>query len=156
MKVFRKITVAFVMIILFIANAKNASAAEPSFIAAYDMEQGGSQNFMFCDKNGTTIEVIIEEIYSDSRIADGAYKISYKNTGAWEAGFYLKISDNQITDAYSPFYSVATGNILAPNLARTGTKEAVLSFIYKQAAISYSTGVVAKISGTELIVGQKI
>lgn len=155
MKVLKKSSVVFAMIMVLILNIMSVSAAEVPKEAVYDLEKGGTQHFILQDEDGNITEVVIEEVNTNARIANGSYKVSYKNIGAWEAGFYVEISSNKIVNAYSPFYSVATGSILAPSLTRNSTEEAILSFIYKQVAISYSTGVVARMSGTDLIVGQK-
>lgn len=104
---------------------------------------------------GKITEIVIEDIKTNTKIANATYKVSYKNPGIWEAGFYVEITDNKITKAYSPFYSTATGTILYPSLTKNSEIKVTYSFLYKQAAINYSTGVIAEISGTDLIVSQK-
>lgn len=79
------------------------------------------------DEDGEVTEVVIEEIKTNARIANGNYKVSYKNPGAWETGFYVEISSNKIASAYSPFHSVATGMIIYPSLARKSKTKVTLT-----------------------------
>lgn len=143
------------MLMIFMTCGMNASASENLSKAVYDTEKGGTQYFVICSEDGLTSEIMVEELEENFRIANGKYKVSYKNTGAWEAGFYVEISGNKIAKAYSPFHSVATGSILAPKLVRNNEEKVTYSFIYQQAAMNYSTGVVARMSGTDLLVEQK-
>ena len=143
------------MIMVLILNIMSVSAGELPKEAVYDLEKGGTQYFVLQDEDGEITEVVIEEVITNARIANGNYKVSYKNTGAWEAGFYVEISSNKIASAYSPFHSVATGMILYPSLTRNSETKVAYSFLYKQAASNYSTGVIAEMSGTDLIVSQK-
>lgn len=156
MKVLKKSSVVLAMIMVLVLNIMNVSVAnELPTEAVYDLEKGGTQRFILRNEDGEISEVIIEEVNTNERIANGNYKISYKNTGAWEAGFYVEITSNEIASAYSPFHSVATGVILYPRLTRNSEVKVTYSFLYKQAAMNYSTGVVAEMSGTDLVVGQK-
>ena len=155
MKVLKKSSAVFVMIMVLILNIMSVSAGELPKEAVYDLKKGGTQHFILQDEDGKITEVVIEEITTNARIANGNYKVSYKNPGIWEAGFYVEISANKIASAYSPFHSVATGMILYPNLARNSETKVTYSFLYKQAASNYSTGVIAEMSGTELVVRQK-
>lgn len=90
-----------------------------------------------------------------TKIANGNYKVTYKKTGAWEAGFYVEISGNKITRAYSPFHSVAIGSISFPSLVKNSAEKATYSFLYKAGFVSYNTGVVATLSGTDLAISLK-
>ena len=155
MKVLKKSSAVFVMIMVLILNIMSVSASEISKEVVYDLKKGGTQQFILLDEDGKVTEVVIEEIKTNARIANGNYKVSYKNPGAWEAGFYVEISANKIVSAYSPFHSVATGMILYPSLARNSETKVTYSFLYKQAAMNYSTGVIAQMSGTNLVVSQK-
>lgn len=155
MKVFKRSSAVFAMIMVLILNIMSLSAGELPKEAVYDLEKGGTQHFILQDEEGKITEVVIEEIKTNARIANGNYKVSYKNPGIWEAGFYVEISANKIASAYSPFHSVATGMILYPNLARNSETKVTYSFLYKQAASNYSTGVIAEMSGTDLVVSQK-
>lgn len=154
-KLFGKISILFLVSVVLITNCTSVLASEISTEAVYDLNEGGTQYFIICDNNGERVEILIEEIENNSRIANGNYKVSYKNTGAWEAGFYVGISNNKIVSVYSPFYSVAVGNISQAALVRNSTLKATLSFIYKQAIMSYSCRVVAEIEGTNLVVSKK-
>lgn len=155
MKLLKKSSAVFVMIMVFLSSIMGVSAGELPTEAVYDLEKGGTQHFMLKNEDGEINEVVIEEVTTNARISNGNYKVSYKNPGAWEAGFYVEISSNKIASAYSPFHSVATGMILYPSLTRNSETKVTYSFLYKQAAMNYSTGVVAQMSGTDLIVGQK-
>lgn len=155
MKLVKKNGIIFLMVMVFLLNIMSISAAELPKEAVYDLKKGGTQQFILQDEEGKITEVVIEEIKTNARIANGNYKVSYKNPGIWEAGFFVEISANKITSAYSPFHSVATGMILYPNLARNSETKVTYSFLYKQAASNYSTGVIAEMFGTDLVVRQK-
>lgn len=118
-------------------------------------EKGGTQSFVVMDENGEIGEVVIEEIAGVSRVSNGTYKVSYDFTGYWIAGFYIKVENNKITSAYSPFYSVALGSITNGVLTKNSITKATYAFIYKQLLISHATGVVASINDSELVVTKK-
>ena len=153
--VFRKIMALILICVLLVTTCTNVLAKEVSTEAVYNLQLGGMQTFIIRDYDGEIAEVVIEEMENKSRVANGNYKVTYKNTGAWEAGFYVEISSNQIVSVYSPFYSVATGSISQATLVRNSTVKATLSFIYKLAIMSYSCRVVAEIEGTNLVVSKK-
>ena len=71
--------------------------------AEYDLLKGGTQEFTVQDDDGTIIYVTITEIPGKTRVSNGAYKIDYEVPLRWKAGFFVNITSNQITSAYSPY-----------------------------------------------------
>jgi len=141
------------MLILTIAFANNSFvfASESTTSAVYDLQKGGTQTFFIQNDNGGFDEIVIEEIKNNSRIDDSTYKVYYK-AFSWTAGFYINVSNNKITNAYSPFYSVALGSISNEVLRQNSTTKATYSFDYKVTIMTYQTGVIATISNSELVV----
>lgn len=126
----------------------------PDSIAEYDLLQGGTQEFTVKNLDGTTIYITITEIPSISRVNNGTYKIDYKVPLAWEAGFYVDITTNQIKSAYSPYYTLFTGSIKSTRLARESTSQASFYIVYNVMGLANSSGVRAIISGTTLSVSK--
>lgn len=155
MKSLMKNALALALAIVLVLSPMKAFAAELPTEAVYDMEKGGTQEFLIRDAEGNVGTVIIEEIEGNSRVADGNYRVSYDNTGVWEAGFFVSISDNKIYNAYSPFYYALAGEIRYPGLTRPSTTQAVLAFIYVRNLINYNTGVSAKITNSNLVVTKR-
>lgn len=155
MKVFKRFTIFSMAIMMLATNSISVLAEKVSPQAIYDLKKGGTQIFEFQDENGEMVEVVIEELETDARIANGNYKVTYKKTAAWEAGFYVEISSNKILRAYSPFYTVIAGSITSTSLVRNSTTKATYSFLHKVAIVNYNTGVVATMVGTDLIVNEK-
>lgn len=155
MKSLMKNAIALILAIVLVLSPMKAFAAELPTEAVYDMEKGGTQTFIVQDENGEINHITIEEISNNARISNGNYKVTYDNTGVWRAGFSVSISSNKITSAYSPFHSVATGSITFPVLTRNSTTKATYSFVYKFGVINYGTGVIATMSGTNLVVSKK-
>lgn len=109
---------------------------------------------MVQDENGELQKIIVEEIRT-SRVSDGSYKVTYQNTGFWDAGFYVTISSNQITKVYSPFYFTYIGEITAPILTKNSVTKATYAFVYTKSHINFQTGVIATISNKNLVVSKK-
>ena len=137
----------------YTANAKESST-DTQILATYDIEEGGAQTSHTTDQDGNNIIITIEEIESNARISNGSYKVTYEHTLFWTAGFSVTISNNKITSAYSPFYSVACGSISSPSLTLNSSTKATYKFIHKSGLLSTTTGVVATISGTTLNVSR--
>lgn len=72
---------------------------------------------------------MIEEISGNTRIDNGTYKITHK-TLTWSAGFYIVITNNRITQVYSPFHEVFSGTIREASLKQNSTTTATYSFIH--------------------------
>lgn len=155
MKSLMKNAIALTLAIVLVLSPMKAFAAELPTEAVYDMEKGGTQTFTVQDENGEIHQITIEEISNNARISNGNYKVTYNNTGAWSAGFYVSISSNKITNAYSPFHTVVAGSIVLPVLTRNSNTKATYAFIHKLGVVNYSTGVVATMSGTDLVVSRK-
>ncbi len=143
------------VVALVLTNVFVVSASEPQTEAVYDLKKGGTQTFMLEGKDGEVQQVVIEEVSSNARVADDTYKISFTVEGAWTAGFYVKVSSNKITSAYSPFHTALRGSITSPQLVRNSNVKVTYSFIYKWTILKYDTGVIASISNSSLKVSQK-
>lgn len=155
MRQFKEILFSLSLILIFTStNSIVTFAAKPVSKTIYDLNKGGSQSFRIENENGEIEEIVIEEIPDKTRVDGGTYHVYYKAL-AWTAGFYIKISDNTITSAYSPYYKVDTGSITNDTLTRNSASKATYSFYHKVAIMTYKTGVTATISNSELKV-QKI
>lgn len=158
MRILKKRMRLFALVIVMMISTISASpvvAAQQEVEAVYDMKRGGTQMFSLHDENGEEVEIEIEEIPGVGRIKDGSYKVSYKKKGSWEAGFYVKVSDNKITNAYAPFSSATIGKITSATLTRNSSLKATYSFVHTYLVISYDTRVIAKISGDNLVISEK-
>ena len=155
MKSLMKHLVALTLALVLVLSPMKAFAAELPAEAVYDLEKGGTQTFTIQDEEGEIHHVTIEEVAGNARISNGNYKVTYDNTLFWTAGFYVSVSSNKLTKAYSPFHSVLSGSIQFPVLNLNSNTKATYAFIYKLGAINYSTGVIATMSGTDLIISKK-
>lgn len=142
------------VVALVLTNVFVVSASEPQTEAVYDLKKGGTQTFVVEGKDGETQQVVIEEVTSNARVADDTYKVKIETSG-WTAGFYIKVSNNKITSAYSPFHTALRGSIESPSLDRNSNVKVTYSFIYKWTLLKYNTGVVASITNSNLVVTQK-
>lgn len=88
--------------------------------AEYDLRKGGTQEFAVQDDDGTIIYVTITEIREKTRVSNGAYKIDYEVPLRWKVGFFVNITSNQITSAYSPYYTLTSGQINSSYLKKDG------------------------------------
>lgn len=150
----KKIMIFVLAVTIFISNFLITEAEEMSQNAEYDLGKGGAQTFYIENKEGGLEKVIIEEVKSNARIVDNIYKITY-DAPNWTAGFYVKIVGNKITKAYSPFYSVLTGSISSDSLTLNNSLKATYAFKYKYLLITYSTGIIANIVNSNLVVSRK-
>lgn len=132
----------------------NASETVVSGEASYDLEKGGTQEFVLQNVDGTTAFVTVTEVPGNSRVSNGTYKISYKVPLVWEAGFYVDITTNQIKSAYSPYYTLFTGSMKSTRLTRESTAQASYYLAYNVGILTNSSGVRANISGTTLSVSK--
>lgn len=154
MKILNQRSVLVLFFLILFVSSQNVLANTIPVEAVYDLEKGGVQEFFVQNRNGEICEVTIEEIRAN-RISNGSYKVTYRNPGSWDAGFYVTISNNQITKAYSPFNYAYVGKIKLPVLTKNTNLKATYSFVFEYNLINYQTGVVAKILDSELIVSQK-
>lgn len=150
----RIIAILLIPILLFMQNGV-VSAETLSREAVYDLEKGGTQTFLVQDENGEIGEVVICQVDENARMTDGKYKVSYAHKGAWKAGFYLEVDDNKIIKAYSPFYTVYTGEIQQTKLVKESALKAMYSFVYQYGVLKHKTGVVATIVDFKLKVTKK-
>ena len=87
---------------LFKTGEVQASSADDAVY--YDLEKGGTQEFITSDSSGTTIHIVVEELSGISLFSmnNGSYKISGSKAGFWEASYYISVLNENITRAYSP------------------------------------------------------
>ena len=135
--------------IFFTTQTVSASEYLPTE-AMYDLELGGTQNFVIYDKLGNSITLTIEELSGINRVDNGTYKITYDSKPCWKAGFYVVISNNCITSVKDAFYTLYMGAMYSDTLVKDSTKQASYHLKYKYDAILYNTGVRASITGTTL------
>lgn len=150
----RKFLAVTLVVMMFMMNTFMVSAAEPQKEAVYDLEKGGTQTFVIENADGDIQRVTIEEITGNARVASGTYEVSFE-TSNWEAGFYVTISSNKITSAYSPFHTALRGSIKDATLVRNSNVKATYSFIFQLTILKFNTGVIAEISDSNLVVSQK-
>lgn len=157
MKKFKKMqnVIAVVLALVLLLNPMSVFAEELPTEARYDLEKGGTQTFVIQDENGEVATITIEELSGNARVANGDYRVKYDQLLAWTAGFYISVSNNQIYNAYSPYYACVRGSIKYPVLTRPSVTQASYAFIYKIDQINFPTGVNATISNAELIVSQR-
>ena len=154
MKHIYKHTLLLILILALASNSMTTFASQPNNCASYDLEKGGTQTFYILNEDGDYDEIIIEEIPGSTRVDNGTYKITHKAL-AWTAGFYVTSSNNKITKAFSPFYTVSIGKISSDYLVHNNSTTATYSFLYTNLGIDFSTGVIALIENNNLIVSKK-
>lgn len=140
---------------MIISNICPVFASDFQTQAIYSLEKGGNQSFLINDEYGATIQVdIIKLDSSKNRIANDIYEIKLTFPGAWTAGFYTEISNNKFIKVYSPFHAVLSGSIKNATLSKHSNVKASYSFIHKKGVLNYNTGVLAIISGSELVISK--
>lgn len=149
----KKLLVTLLIGGMVLSHADMVSAADIPTEAVYDLEVGGTQEFIIQDADGEKATVIVEEIPGNARVDAGTYKVQYDALG-WTAGFYVKVSNNKFISVYSSFYSLNWGSISDVKLTKNSDIKATLSFIYKAVAV-FDTGVIAKISNGNLVVSKR-
>lgn len=154
MKKMRNVMAVVLALVLFM-SPMSVFAEELPTEARYDMTKGGTQTFVIQDENGEVATVTIEELSGNSRVANGDYRVTCENTYVWTAGFYISVSNNQIYNAYAPFYSCLFGEIKYPVLTRPSVTKATFAFIYERANLNYATGVDATITNSKLVVTKR-
>lgn len=83
----------------------------------YDMNQGGTQTFEVVDNEDKKLVIEVEEIPNYLRsVKNGSYKISASTTGQWKASYYITVSNNKITKAYSPSIVAYAGSFTSADL----------------------------------------
>ena len=155
MKKQKKNLFAFLLLFtLVMSSTLSVLASNVQNDASYNLLKGGTQTFYIVDGDGRKCVITVEELYTKARISNGTYKVTYENPGLWTAGFYVKISNNKITSAYSSFYSTVSGSISGEKLLLNSSVKATFKFLYKVGLLSYNTGICASISGTSLTVSK--
>ncbi len=144
---------AFVLIATFPVHVMAADETTNTK-AEYDLRKGGTQEFAVQDDDGTIIYVTITEEPGKLRANNGTYNIKYKVPYAWEAGFKVNISSNQITSAYAPYYTLYSGQVESSRLTKESPTQASYYLAYLYAGHASKTGVRATINKTVLNVNK--
>lgn len=118
----KKILIVFGFLALINFSTTNVMAEEETIPVVnqevlYDMNQGGKQTFEVIDSEGGQVVIEVEQIANYLRsVKNGNYKISASTTGQWKASYYITVSNNKITKAYSPFITAYTGSFASADL----------------------------------------
>ena len=151
----QKLTLILFLLLTFLFTTPGtAYASSTNSKAVYDLQKGGKQIFLILNEDGSYDEILIEQIDGNTRVSNGTYKVSYQ-ASSWTAGFYIAISNNRITDAYSAFHTSTIGSISNAVLTKNSSTMATYSFIHKVAVLNFNTGVIATISNSNLEVTKK-
>lgn len=133
-------------------QAASAEESETAKVVCYDMEQGGTQVFEVVDENGEKSTITVTQLPSNTREADGVYQIERSKTGAWTAGYKIRISNNKITSAYGKYYETVVGKITEDVLSLDSSKQVTYSFVHTVIGISYKTGVCSGIKDNKIYI----
>lgn len=144
---------AFVLVATFPVHVMAADETTNAQ-AEYDLLKGGTQEFTVQDDDGTIIYVTITEIRGKTRVSNGAYKIDYEVPLRWKAGFFVNITSNQITSAYSPYYTLTSGQINSSYLKKESSTQASYYLSYYSISYRANTGVRAIINKNTLSVSK--
>ena len=128
--------------------------ANESVEVSYDLNEGGKKVFCIENSKGEVDKITIEQLNSNMKIANSNYRVTYEAVN-WTAGFYITVLNNEITNAYSPFYSIARGEIRNSKLNINSNTKATFSFQHKVTIFTYNTGVIANINNNNLYVTKK-
>ena len=145
-------------ILLWFIPVNFASASETNNNAAYyDLEVGGTQSFTLIDENHEEVIITVEEILPTSNVSlfavsNGSYRISGTRSGIWEANYYITVSNNNITRAYSPSATALSGSFTSTSLKVDNTKQATYYLDWKLGMFTSKHYLRSNISNGSLII----
>ena len=89
---------------------------------------------------GRTMHIVVEEIPGISLFSlnNGSYRISGKKTGLWEASYYISVTNETITRAYSPNAIAITGSFSSTYLGLDSNKQATYYLGWKMGILNYN------------------
>jgi len=136
----------------FLLGVGNVQASETSDGVRYDLIQGGIQEFVEVDEDGTPILIRVEEIPGISlfSVNNGNYKISGFKFGMWEASYYVTVSNNQFTRAYSPSAVAVTGSFTSTNLSLVSSQKASYTLAWKAGILSSTSYLSATLTDSSI------
>lgn len=131
--------ILFCSFLFWFLPAPFASAAEASKDAVtYDVALGGKQTFSVLDEDQKEIIITVEEVFPESStdislfsVSNGSYKISGSKPGFWEASYYITVTSQKITRAFSPSATAITGNLIKTNLSLISDKKTSYEIAWK-------------------------
>ena len=124
---FEKDFISFMFIFSFsLFKSGEVQASEVADTVYYDLKKGGTQEFITSDSEGRTMHIVVEEIPGISLFSlnNGSYRISGKKTGLWEASYYISVTNETISRAYSPNAIAITGSFSSTYLGLDSNKQA--------------------------------
>lgn len=157
MRKIQKVLLAMVLCATLIGSQfciANASEATSDMTAVYDLKKGGTQSFTITEDDGSTSEIIVEELPAKARVNNGNYKISRNLPHKWSATFYVNISSNKITKAYNPSVKALLGSITNVSLKKNSSSKATLSFLHVHTLSHSRTGIAANIQNSTLFISR--
>ena len=137
---------------LFKTGEVQASSADDAVY--YDLEKGGTQEFITSDSSGTTIHIVVEELSGISLFSmnNGSYKISGRKAGFWEASYYVSVLNENITRAYSPSATAITGSFSSTRLTLDSNKQATFYLAWKSGFLNNNIYLRSTISNGSLLI----
>ena len=149
------VSMLFVLFSIILSNSTSVLAAEYDSDAVYDMNIGGTQNFILEDSEGKEIYVTISENSLQTRALENkSYSISFTAPLAWTAVYNVLIRNNLISSVNSPHYKCYTGAISSVALKKDSSKQATLRFTHTVLGISTRGGVRTNIADNKLKVSR--
>ncbi|MBO1123838.1 hypothetical protein FQS88_18595 [Enterococcus casseliflavus] len=106
----------------------------------------------YIDDSGETIELMIENISSGTRVGKGTYKVSKKSTGNWLVSYNVTVNSNkQFTDATNLNMTTYQGSITSSSLSSNSSR-AICNFKHKIGTMTSNASVTTTISNGKLVV----
>ena len=107
---------------------------------SYDLEKGGTQEFITSDSEGYTIHIVVEELPGISLFSmnNGSYKISGSKVGFWEASYYVSVLNENITRAFFPNATAITVSFSSTRLTLDSSKQATFHVAWKASFLNSS------------------
>ena len=144
-------------ILLWFIPTEFASASEVQDTAYYDLSIGGTQQFTLINDNEEELLITVEKVSPKSNISlfavsNGNYKISGKKPGTWEASYYINVSNNNITRAYSSNATALSGSFTSTSLKLDNAKQATYYLNWKIGFLSTNYHLRSNISNGSLII----
>ena len=136
----------------FLFEAGHVQASETDEGVYYDLIEGGTQEFTRLDADGKPILIRVEEVPGISlfSVSNGNYKISGSKFGMWEASYYVTVSNNQITRAYSPSAIAVTGSFTTTKLSLVSSKKASYTLAWKAGILSSTSYLTATLTESSI------
>ncbi|MEH6945312.1 DUF5626 family protein [Bacillus sp. JJ722] len=144
------------LILLCSLGSINSYAAENE--AEYDLNQGGTQQFVLIDEDGEEVIVTIEDeeeepsFLSLRAVQNGTYKIASEKAGSWKASYNIVVSGNKITNAKNPSAIAYSGSFISKNLKVDSSKQATYYLVKKTGLLSSNINLRATLKKDSIVV----